>query len=93
MWNRSRRSAHSAGIPLIVDEAHGAHLGFGGDFPENAVKLGADAVVMSVHKTLPAFTQTALLHLNGERISEEKVARYLSIFETSSPVLCSDGRN
>ena len=76
---------HSAGIPLIVDEAHGAHLGFGGDFPENAVKLGADAVVMSVHKTLPAFTQTALLHLNGDRISEEKVVRYLGIFETSSP--------
>ena len=49
------------------------------------MKLGADAVVMSVHKTLPAFTQNALLHLNGDRISEEKVARYLGIFETSSP--------
>ena len=76
---------HAAGIPLIVDEAHGAHFGFGGGFPENAVRLGADAVIMSVHKTLPAFTQTALLHLNSDRISEEKVKRYLGIFETSSP--------
>ena len=54
---------HEHGIPLIVDEAHGAHFGFGGGFPENAVKLGADAVIMSLHKTLPSFTQTALLHL------------------------------
>lgn len=53
--------AHAHGVPLIVDEAHGAHFGFGGDFPENAIKLGADAVILSLHKTLPAFTQTALL--------------------------------
>lgn len=76
---------HNHGVPLIVDEAHGAHLGFGGDFPENALRLGADAVIMSLHKTLPSFTQTALLHLNGERIAPERVERYLGIFETSSP--------
>ena len=56
--------AHVHGIPLIVDSAHGAHLGFGGEFPQNAVRLGADAVIESLHKTLPSFTQTALLHLN-----------------------------
>lgn len=77
--------AHAYGIPLIVDSAHGAHLGFEHGFPESAVRLGADAVIMSLHKTLPSFTQTALLHLNGKRISEEKVKRYLGIFETSSP--------
>ena len=55
------RIAHAHGAPLIVDEAHGAHFGFGGGFPENAIKLGADAVILSLHKTLPAFTQTALL--------------------------------
>lgn len=76
---------HAFGIPLIVDEAHGAHLGFGGGFPENALRLGADAVIMSLHKTLPSFTQTALLHLNGERIDPERVERYLGIFVTSSP--------
>lgn len=76
---------HARNIPLIVDEAHGAHLGFGGDFPENAVKLGADAVIMSLHKTFPSFTQTALLHLNSDRIAVQRVERYLGIFETSSP--------
>lgn len=70
---------------LIVDEAHGAHFGIGAGFPENAVRLGADAVIVSLHKTLPAFTQTALLHLCSERISESRVAKYLGIFETSSP--------
>ena len=47
--------AHVHGIPLIVDSAHGAHLGFGGEFPQNAVRLGADAVIESLHKTLPSF--------------------------------------
>ena len=70
---------HEHGIPLIVDEAHGAHFGFGGGFPENAVKLGADAVIMSLHKTLPSFTQTALLHLTSDLIDEKRVERYLSI--------------
>lgn len=78
-------AAHEKGVPLIVDEAHGAHLGFGGGFPENAVRLGADIVIMSLHKTLPSFTQTALLHLNTDRIDAEKIAFYLSVFETSSP--------
>jgi arginine/lysine/ornithine decarboxylase len=77
--------AHAYGIPLIVDEAHGAHLGFHPAFPENATRLGADAVVMSVHKTLPAFTQTALLHLCSDRMDAALVEKYLSIYETSSP--------
>lgn len=76
---------HNHGVPLIVDEAHGAHFGFGGGFPENAVRLGADAVIMSLHKTLPSFTQTALLHINGSMIDVERVQRYLSIYQTSSP--------
>lgn len=76
---------HAHGAALIVDEAHGAHFGFGAGFPENAVRLGADAVIMSLHKTLPSFTQTALLHCNGTRIDPGRVARYLGIYETSSP--------
>lgn len=76
---------HQREIPLIVDEAHGAHFGFSPEFPENATRLGADAVIMSVHKTLPAFTQTALLHLCSDRIAEKKVAQFLGIYETSSP--------
>lgn len=76
-----------AGIPLIVDEAHGAHLGLfaEGGFPDGAVKCGADVVVQSVHKTLPSLTQTALLHLQGNLVKEREIERQLGIFETSSP--------
>lgn len=76
---------HSHNIPLIVDQAHGAHFGIDKRMPESAIKLGADAVIVSVHKTLPAFTQTALLHICSDRISEKKIKRYLGIYETSSP--------
>jgi len=75
---------HRRNVPLIVDEAHGAHLGFGG-FPEGAVKLGADIVVHSAHKTLPSLTQTALLHVCGDRVDADAVERALGVFETSSP--------
>lgn len=78
-------AAHAYGAALIVDAAHGAHLGFGAGFPESPVKQGADAVIMSLHKTLPSFTQTALLHLCSERISESEIEKYLGMFETSSP--------
>lgn len=78
-------AAHARGAALIVDAAHGAHFGFGAGFPESPVTQGADAVIMSLHKTLPSFTQTALLHLCSERISESEIERYLEIFETSSP--------
>ena len=81
------RLCHSVSIPLIVDEAHGAHFGLfeEGGFPESAVRLGADAVVQSVHKTLPSLTQTALLHIGGSLLREREVERQLGIFETSSP--------
>lgn len=75
---------HRRNIPLIVDEAHGAHFGFHKAFPKNAVAY-ADAVIMSVHKTLPAFTQTAVLCLCSDRIDEKEVEKYLGIYETSSP--------
>ena len=77
---------HRAGIPLIVDEAHGAHLGLfeEGGFAPGAVSRGADLVVQSAHKTLPALTQTGLLHI-GPRIRGQEVERQLGIFETSSP--------
>lgn len=77
--------AHEYGIPLIVDEAHGAHFGFHPCFPQNANALGADVVIHSLHKTLPSLTQTALLHMNGNIVAREEVRRYLHIFQSSSP--------
>lgn len=76
---------HSKGRILIVDEAHGAHLGLSSTVPENAVRQGADLVIHSLHKTLPSMTQTALLHLKGSYVNRAKLQRYLSIFQTSSP--------
>ena len=76
---------HEAGCLLIVDEAHGAHFGFDPYFPKSANMYGADLVINSLHKTLPALTQTALLHVNGERVNRRKVKRYLDMLQTSSP--------
>jgi arginine/lysine/ornithine decarboxylase len=79
------QTAHKHGVPLLVDEAHGAHFGFSDAFPENSVRLGADIVIHSLHKTLPSPTQTALLHVNGSLIDADEVKRQLAVFETSSP--------
>lgn len=81
------KAVHEMGIPLIVDEAHGAHFGFHRDFPVNAGRRGADLVIMSTHKTLPSFTQTALFHryCDEELVSEDNIRKYLGVFETSSP--------
>lgn len=76
---------HMYGSPLIVDEAHGAHLDLSDCFVGGAVKAGADLVIQSLHKTLTGLTQTALLHCNGELIPSEAVARELAVFESSSP--------
>ena len=76
---------HSRGAVLIVDSAHGAHLGFSDDFPQSAISAGADVVITSVHKTLPAMTQTALIHINGNCLSKDRIRRMLSVFMTSSP--------
>ena len=62
-------------MPLLIDAAHGAHL----DLPQ------ADIVVHSLHKTLPALTQTALLHVQGERVDRERLEHNLRVFQTSSP--------
>ena len=72
-------------FPLIVDEAHGAHFGFDPYFPKSANIYGADLVINSLHKTLPALTQTALLHVNGDMVKRRKVKQYLDMLQTSSP--------
>lgn len=78
---------HAHGVPLVVDEAHGAHFGLfaEGGFPKGSITLGADLVVQSAHKTLPSLTQTALLHANPGLVSPREVERQLDVFETSSP--------
>lgn len=79
---------HARGVPLLVDEAHGAHylpLAAAHGWRGGAVAAGADLVVQSAHKTLPSLTQTALLHLAGPLADAAEVERQLDVFETSSP--------
>lgn len=83
--NEIVKIAHGYGLPLIVDQAHGSHFGMHPAYPENAVREGADLVIHSVHKTLPAPTQTALIHRNGSLTDKELLKRYLRIYQSSSP--------
>lgn len=76
---------HRYGVPLIVDAAHGSHLGFLDPDIPSPVSCGADITVMSLHKTMPSLTQTSILHLRGNLVPPEKIAAELGIFETSSP--------
>ena len=87
-WDLSKNAqiVHERGLFLIVDEAHGAHFSFGaGNFPESALQCGADLVIQSLHKTLPSLTQTAILHLQGERVSRGRLERCLQMYQSSSP--------
>lgn len=70
---------------LIVDEAHGAHFPFGEAFPTSAIDCDADIVIQSLHKTLPSYTQTAVLHICSDRVEVGKIQKYLGIYQTSSP--------
>jgi len=78
--------AKSIGVPFLVDEAHGAHFIFSELLPEPALRLGADACVQSLHKTLPAMTQTAMIHEGPSSLLEPgKLFRFLSMLQTTSP--------
>lgn len=79
------RLVHSYGKLLIVDEAHGAHLAFSDRLPASALEYGADICIQSAHKTLPAVTQGAYLHVKGNRVHMDKLAINLAMLQTSSP--------
>ena len=76
---------HAAGMALLVDEAHGAHLAFSDDLPESAIAAGADLVAQSTHKLLGAMTQASLLLLREGRIEKERVQRAMSLLTSTSP--------
>ncbi|MFC7687600.1 aminotransferase class I/II-fold pyridoxal phosphate-dependent enzyme [Ureibacillus sp. GCM10028918] len=76
---------HEMKIPVLVDEAHGAHFIASQSFPPSAIQLGADVVVQSAHKTLPAMTMASFLHVNSQLIKAEKINHYLRMLQSSSP--------
>jgi arginine decarboxylase len=77
--------AHRHGVPLVVDQAWGAYFGFHPELPRHALQAGADALVTSAHKTLPAYTQSALLLANTERIDADRLERAYEATATTSP--------
>lgn len=77
--------AHKFNIPVLVDEAHGAHFVASGEFPKSAIEAGADIVVQSAHKTLPALTMASYLHINSKIVDYERVEYYLRMLQSSSP--------
>ena len=79
------RLCHARGLPLIVDAAHGAHLGYHPAFPADAFSQGADVVVESWHKTLPAPTQTAVLFFRRGRVDEHRLRGALRLLQSTSP--------
>ncbi|MCT6926041.1 aminotransferase class I/II-fold pyridoxal phosphate-dependent enzyme [Metasolibacillus sp.] len=76
---------HTYQIPVLVDEAHGAHFCASTSFPVSALTLGADVVVQSAHKTLPAMTMASFLHVKSSLVEIDKVNRYLRMLQSSSP--------
>jgi lysine decarboxylase len=78
--------AHSRGVPLIVDEAWGAHLAFHPELPAHALSLGADLVISSTHKIVGSMTQSAMLHLgHSEFLDERVIDRSVTLLESTSP--------
>ncbi|MGL5694583.1 MAG: aminotransferase class I/II-fold pyridoxal phosphate-dependent enzyme [Peptostreptococcaceae bacterium] len=77
--------AHSKNITVIVDEAHGAHLGLSEKLPKTALEEGADIVIQSTHKTLPSFTQSSMMHIKGDRVNKDRLVTMLKFMESSSP--------
>lgn len=76
---------HQYHLPLLVDEAHGAHFAFHPQLPTSALAAGADLTVQSIHKVLGAMTQASMLHIQGDRIDTARVSKALQLLQSTSP--------
>lgn len=84
--SRISEVAHDNKVSVIVDSAHGAHFYFNDAFPKSALYEGADIVIESLHKTLPALTQTAIIHIGKESvIKSEELFFFLDMYQSTSP--------
>lgn len=79
------RQVHHAGLPIIIDQAHGAHYSLHPGLPQSACRMGADIVIQSTHKMLSAMTMGAMLHVQGRRIDTSQLGRHLKMLQSSSP--------
>ena len=80
------KAAHSRGVTVIVDEAHGGHFLKESGFPKSAIRCGADVVVQSIRKMLPAMKQTGLIHINQNYKYKDNLQKYLNMFQTPNPL-------
>ena len=76
---------HDRNVVLLVDEAHGPHLGFSDLLPKSALQCGADACAQSTHKIVGAMTQCSMLHVQGQRLDVIRAADVMSVLTTTSP--------
>ena len=79
------KSAHSHSIPVIVDAAWGAHFGFSDSVPQHCLQLGADALITSIHKTLPGYSASALLLAQGTLLDLDRIEQSFETTHTTSP--------
>ena len=79
------KSAHSHSIPVIVDAAWGGHFGFSDSTPQHCLQIGADALITSVHKTLPGYSASALLLAQGELLNLDRIEQSFETTHTTSP--------
>lgn len=77
--------AHARGVPVVVDQAWGAHLGFHAAYPDHALAAGADVMVISAHKTLAAYSQASLIAARGELVDPDRLERAFEASATTSP--------
>jgi arginine decarboxylase len=77
--------AHGAGVPVVVDQAWGAHFGFHPAYPPHALAVGADAMIISAHKTLPSYSQAAVVAARTERLDRSRLERGFDASATTSP--------
>ncbi|MCX7594024.1 MAG: aminotransferase class I/II-fold pyridoxal phosphate-dependent enzyme [Fischerella sp.] len=83
--NAIAQITHQYNIPLLVDEAHGAHFAFHPQLPTPALQAGADLTVQSIHKTLGAMTQASMLHIQGDKIDRDRLSKALQLVQSTSP--------
>lgn len=76
---------HKFKVKVLIDEAHGSHFKFLNSGIKSALEYGADVVINSLHKTLPALNQTSLIHINSKEIDSERFERGLKLFQSTSP--------
>lgn len=79
------KKVHEYNIPLILDEAHGAHFAFHPDLPISGLAAGADICVQSTHKTLGAMTQASMLHAQGNIVNYDRISKALQLVQSTSP--------